>query len=182
MKMQFLKKSLWIFLIAFALAIIGFNSLTHSQEGKLGYIDSMRLRAEYKEFEDAQSQFDKDVARWEAQADTMRKEIDSLQTDLDKKGLLYSESTKNEKENQLETLKVKYQKFVNDTFGPGGKAETRNAQLTKPIIDKINQVLEKIAIENNYAMIFDSVSGNLAYANKALDLTDQVLEELKKLE
>ncbi len=180
--MKFLKKSLWILLLAGALAIIGFNSFSYSQEGKLGYIDSMRLRAEYKEFEDAQAQFDKDVVRWEAQADTMRKETDSLQADLDKKGLLYSETTKKEKENQLESLKIKYQKFVNDTFGPGGTAETRNAQLTKPIIDKINQVLEKIAIENNYAMIFDSVNGNIAYANKALDLTDQVLEELKKLQ
>ena len=180
--MQFLKKSLWIFLLAFALAIIGFNSFSYSQEGKLGYIDSMRLRAEYKEFEDAQAQFDKDVARWEAQADTLRKETDSLQADLDKKGLLYSETTKKEKENHLESLKIKYQKFVNDTFGPGGTAEIRNAELTKPIIDKINQVLEKIAVENNYAMIFDSVSGNIAYANKALDLTDQVLEELKKLQ
>jgi outer membrane protein len=180
--MQFLKKSLWIFLMGFTLTIIGLNSFSYSQEGKLGYIDSMRLRAEYKEFDDAQAQFDKDVARWEAQADTMRKEIDSLKTDLDKKGLLYSETTKNEKEEQLESFNIKYQKFVNDTFGPGGNAERRNAELTKPIIDKINQVLEKVAIENNFAMIFDSVGGNLAYANKALDLTDKVLEELKKLE
>ncbi|MGB2697526.1 MAG: OmpH family outer membrane protein [Candidatus Zixiibacteriota bacterium] len=180
--MHFFKKSFWIFIIGSALALIVFNSFSYSQEGKLGYIDSMRIRAEYKEFEDAQAQFDKDVARWEAQADTMRKEIDSLQTDLDKKGLLYSETTKNEKESQVESLKTQYQRFVNDTFGPGGKAERRNAELTKPIIDKINQVLEKVAIENNFAMVFDSVGGNLAYANKALDLTDKVLEELKKLE
>lgn len=180
--MQFFKKSFWIFLIGGGLTFIGLTSFSYSQEGKLGYIDSMRLRAEYKEFEDAQAQFDKDISRWETEADSMRKEIDSLQTDLDKKGLLYSETTKKEKEEQFETLKARYQKFANDTFGPGGKAERRNAELTKPIIDKINQVLEKIAVEDNYALIFDSVSGNIAYANKALDLTDKVLEELKKLE
>lgn len=180
--MKFLKKSFWIFLIGGALTFIGLTSFSFSQEGKLGYIDSMRLRAEYKEFEDAQAQFDKDIARWETEADSMRKEIDSLQTDLDKKGLLYSETTKQEKEDKLESLKTKYQQFVNKTFGPGGTAERRNSELTKPIIDKINQVLEKIAVENNYAMVFDSVSGNIAYANKALDLTDQVLEELKKSE
>lgn len=180
--MQLLKKSFWIFLFGGTLAVIWLASVSYPQEGKFGYIDSMRLRAEFKEFEDAQAQFDKDVARWEAQADTMKKEIDSLQTDLDEKGLLYSETTKKEKKQKLESVKAGYQKFVNDIFGPGGKAEARNAELTKPIIDKINQVLEKLAIENNYAMIFDSVSGNIAYANKALDLTDRVLEELEKLE
>lgn len=180
--MELLKKCLWILLMGGALTIVGLASFSHSQEGKLGYIDSMRLRAEFKEFEDVQVQFDKDMARWEAEADSVKKEMDSLQTDLDKKGLLYSEITKKEKEEELESVKAKYQKFVNDTFGPGGTADSRNAELTKPIIDKINQVLEKLAIENNYAMIFDSVGGNLAYANKALDLTDQVLEKLQKLE
>lgn len=181
--MQFLKKLFWILLFGGAFTLVGLVSFSYPQQGgKLGYIDSMRLRAEYKEFEDAQAQFDKDVARWEAEADSMRKEIDSLQADLDKKGLLYSETTKMEKEGKLESFKAKYQGFVSKTFGPGGKAETRNAELTKPIIDKINQVLEKMAVEENYAMIFDSVGGNIAYANKAFDLTDKVLEELKKLE
>jgi outer membrane protein len=180
--MELLKKYLWIFFIGGALTSVGLTSFSYAQEGKLGYIDSMRLRAEFKEFEDAQVQFDKDIARWEAEADSMKKEMDSLQADLDKKGLLYSETTKKEKKDELESLKAKYQKFVSDTFGPGGKADSRNAELTKPIIDKINQVLEKLAIENNYAMIFDSVSGNIAYANKALDLTDKVLEELQKLQ
>jgi Skp family chaperone for outer membrane proteins len=54
--------------------------------------------------------------------------------------------------------------------------------LTKPILDKINQVLEKIATEENFIMIFDSVNGNIAYAKEDLDLTDRVLEELEKLE
>jgi len=180
--MQALKKCLWIFLVGGALTLIWLASISYPQEGKFGYIDSMRLRAEFKEFEDAQAQFDKDVAKWEAQADSMKKEIDSLQTDLDEKGLLYSESSKKEKKQKLESLKGAYQKFVNDIFAPGGKAEKRNGELTKPIIDKINQVLEKLAVEENYAMIFDSVTGNIAYANKALDLTDRVLEELQKLE
>jgi Skp family chaperone for outer membrane proteins len=54
--------------------------------------------------------------------------------------------------------------------------------LTKPILDKINLVLEKIATEENFIIIFDSVNGNIAYAKKSLDLTDLVLDELKKLE
>ena len=54
--------------------------------------------------------------------------------------------------------------------------------MTKPILDKINLVLEKIATEENIIMIFDSVNGNIAYAKKSLDLTDLVLEELDKLE
>jgi outer membrane protein len=108
--------------------------------------------------------------------------IDSLKQDLEKTSLVLSEAKKKEKEENLESKKLEYQRLTNDIFGPGGRAEKRNAELTKPILDKINQVLEKIATEENFIMIFDSVNGNIAYAKEDLDLTDRVLEELEKLE
>ena len=153
-----------------------------SQEGKIGYVDSMRLRSEFKEFADAQAKFDLDVKAWQNEITELERVSDSLQDDLDKTSLMLSDSKKKEKEDSLEVKKQEYQKLTNDIFGPGGRAERRNAELTKPILDKISQVLEKIATEENYIMIFDSVNGNLAYAKKTLDLTDRVLEELKKLE
>ncbi len=172
-----------IFYLSLIISFILFlPSSTSSQEGRIGYVDSMRLRAEFKEFDDAQAKFDQDVKAWQEEAAQMKKTIDSLKTDLEKTSLILSEAKKKEKEDMLEAEKLKYQKFTNDIFGPGGKAERRNAELTKPILDKINLVLEKIATEENFIMILDSVNGNIAYADKRLDLTDQVLEELRKLE
>jgi outer membrane protein len=153
-----------------------------SQEGKIGYVDSMRLRAEFKEFADAQAKFDQDVKTWQEEISKTERVIDSLQDDLDQTSLMLSDAKKKEKEDNLESKKQEYQRLTSDVFGPGGRAEKRNAELTKPILDKINQVLEKIATEENFIMIFDSVNANIAYAKKTLDLTDQVLEELKKLE
>jgi outer membrane protein len=153
-----------------------------SQEGKIGYVDSMRLRAEYKEFADAQAKFDQDVKTWQDEIAEVERVTDSLQEDLDKTSLMLSETKKKEKEDNLEVKKQEYQNLTNEIFGPGGRAERRNAELTKPILDKITQVLEKVAAEDNFIMIFDSVNGNIAYAKKSLDLTDLVLEELKKLE
>jgi outer membrane protein len=153
-----------------------------SQEGKIGYVDSMRLRAEFKEFQDAQDEFDADVKTWQDELATMELEIDSLKEDLDNTKLLLSEGKKKEKQDQLKAVELRYQNLTNDIFGPGGRAERRNAELTRPILDKINQVLEKVATEENYIMIFDSVNANIAYAKKNLDLTDIVLEELRKLE
>ena len=162
--------------------LLFFPSPISSQEGKIGYVDSMRLRTEFREFGDAQAKFDEDVKAWEDEATQMRGTIDSLKKDLDETALILSEAKRKEKEDSLEVQERQYQKFTNDVFAPGGKAEKRNAELTKPILDKINLVLEKIATEENIIMIFDSVNGNIAYAKKSLDLTDLVLEELDKLE
>ncbi|NIM97193.1 MAG: hypothetical protein GTO24_03620 [candidate division Zixibacteria bacterium] len=155
---------------------------TSSQEGRIGYVDSMRLRTEFNEFQDAQAEFDKDVQVWQDEIAELETVIDSLKQDLEETKLLLSEANRKEKEENLEAQELEYQRLTNDVFGPGGKAEKRNAELTKPILGKINNVLEKIATEENYIMIFDSVNGNIAYAKKGLDLTDLVLEELGKLE
>jgi outer membrane protein len=153
-----------------------------SQEGKIGYVDSMRLRTEFKEFQDAQAEFDKDVEVWQQEIGDLERTIDSLKEDLERTKLLLSEAKRKEKEENVENQEMEYQRLTNDVFGPGGRAETRNAELTRPILEKINQVLEKIAVEENYVMIFDSVNGNIAYAKTGLDLTDLVLEELNRLE
>ena len=175
--------SLVIFYLSLVFSfLLLFPNSTSSQEGRIGYIDSMRLRTEFEDFKEAQAKFDQDVQAWQDEAAQMKKTIDSLEADLEKISLILSEAKKKEKEDSLEAEKLKYQNFTNDIFGPGGKAEKRNAELTKPILDKINLVLEKIATEENFIMIFDSVNGNIAYVKKSLDLTDLVLEELRKLE
>lgn len=153
-----------------------------SQEGKIGYVDSMRLRTEFKEFQDAQAEFDKDVEVWQQEIGDLERTIDSLKEDLERTKLLLSQAKRKEKEENVENQEMEYQRLTNDVFGPGGRAEARNAELTRPILEKINQVLEKIAVEENYVMIFDSVNGNIAYAKTGLDLTDLVLEELNRLE
>jgi outer membrane protein len=153
-----------------------------SQEGKIGYLDSIRLRAELQEFQDAQAEFDKDVQTWQEEISEKELVVDSLKQDLEKTKLMLSEAKRKEKQDNLKKIELDYQNLTNDIFGPGGKAERRNAELTKPILDKISQVLEKIASEEDYIMIFDSVNANIAYAQKKLDLTDLVLEELRKLE
>jgi Skp family chaperone for outer membrane proteins len=44
----------------------------------------------------------------------------------------------------------------------------------------VNDAIWKIAEERGLDMVFDTVSGNIVYANVALDITDLVLEELEQ--
>jgi len=78
--------------------LILFSTQLLAQEGKIGYIDSMKLRTTYKEFTDVQVKFDQEVAKWQLQADSLKKGVDSLQADFDKQSLLLSEEKKKEKE------------------------------------------------------------------------------------
>ena len=170
---------------AFVLATIAFAAImalpmSLQAQDKIVYIDSYRIRLEYKEFQDAQTQFNKEVEQWNLEVENGQKEIERLEAELAKQALILSDAKKKEKEVEIETKKTAWQKMANDIFGHDGRAEKRNMELTKPLLDKINLVLEKLALSEGYALILDSVNGNIAYSKKELEITERVLEELEK--
>ena len=170
---------------AFVLATIAFAAImalpmSLQAQDKIVYIDSYRIRLEYKEFQDAQTQFNKEVEQWNLEVENGQKEIERLEAELAKQALILSDAKKKEKEVEIETKKTAWQKMANDIFGPDGRAEKRNMELTKPLLDKINLVLEKLALSEGYALILDSVNGNIAYSKKEHEITERVLEELEK--
>jgi len=149
-----------------------------AEDTKFGYIDSQRIFTEYQEYQDAQAKFEKEVETWNMQAEQMKQEIDELIVELESQSLILSAEKKREKEQYLAAKQDTLNQFVNATFGPEGKAERRMAELSKPVRDKILVIVERIAIENNYSIILDAGTVNIADAKKSLDLTDEVLAEL----
>ncbi len=145
---------------------------------KIGYVDSDRLKNEYKPFLEAKDQLNKEVGDWQRKADSLSRSIKSLEDSLVKVGLILSQEKKKEREDNIARVKKDYQQFLAETFGVGGKVEKRNSELSKPILDKVNAAIAEVALENNFDLILDTVTGSVAYGRKSLDATDRVLEKL----
>jgi outer membrane protein len=145
---------------------------------KIGYVDSDRLKNEYKPFLEAKDQLNKEVADWQRKADSLSRGIKALEDSLAKVGLILSPDKKKEREDEIVRVKKEYQQYLAETFGVGGKVEKRNSELSKPILDKVNAAIAEVALENNFDLILDTVTGSVAYGRKSLDATDRVLEKL----
>lgn len=144
---------------------------------KLGFIDSEKIQANYKEWVKAQDQFNTEMKVWEDSAAKMNQELTTLQDEYDKQKLILSADKKAEKETTINAKAQALQNFTRDISGPGGKAEKRMQELVKPLYEKITAAIEKVAIANNYDYVFNS--SGLAYARKELDITDKVIDALE---
>jgi outer membrane protein len=149
-------------------------------EMKIGYIDSQKILRDFRGTTEVQRQFDKEVESWRRQSQEKKKEIDDLKTAFDKQSLMLSDEARQEKETEIAQREREYTQFVQDVFGPNGKLEQRNAELTKPLVERINKILEKLGAEEDYGLILDTAQGGVAYAPKKSDLTQQVLDELNR--
>lgn len=163
---------------AILIALLVIVAAAYSADFKLAYINSESLREDYGAFKDAQAQFDKDVSSWEAQAVEKEQELVDLQTELEQQSLLLSEDKKKERLRLIEQKKQEYQRFLSEIFGTGGRAERRNAELTSPLLEKINTALVNLAQREGYDLILDVAGGNVAYIDENLDITDRLLDEL----
>jgi outer membrane protein len=173
-----LKRSFLI--VALTVFALGLAGGVHAQDLKIGYIDAQRIFAEFEGTQEAERVYKKEVDQWKSQAGTMEQEIVKLQDELRAQSLMISEEKQRERKLELDKKMEDYQRFMKDTFGEGGVAERRNQELTKPILDRINTILQEISERDGYDIVFDITSANIVYATKELDLTDMVLVELRK--
>jgi outer membrane protein len=170
--------------LALAAFVAGFAcTLARAQDikVKIGYIDSQRIFAEFRETQEAEKLYKKEVEQWKAEAATKEQEIAKLQEELRAQSLMLSEEKQKEKKLEIDRKLEEYQRFVAETFGEEGMAAKRNRELTQPIVERINKILEKLSETEGYSLVFDVANANIVYAKKELDLTARVLEELSKV-
>jgi outer membrane protein len=153
---------------------------TASAEIKIGYINSEEIFVKYRGTKDAQEKYDKEAAKTQQLVVDMQKEIKELESRLEKQSLLLSGERKKELEDKIKSKYSEYEQFVSENYGRDGKLIQKNVEMTKPIIQKINTIIEKIAVDENYDLILDGRMGGIVYAKKVYDLTARVLEILNK--
>jgi len=167
------------FLLAALLLVFGAVSRPlEAADLLIGFIDSERIFAEYQGTKEAQAEFNTDLEKWNQDLEGRKQELKKLQDDYESQSLILSEPARKEREAEIQRKRSELDGFVREIWGPTGKVAKRNEQLTQPIIERMNQVLTEIGEQDGFSIIFDAADGNVVYADRALDLTDRVLEAL----
>ena len=149
---------------------------------KTGYVDSKKIFENYKGAGDIKQQVNRALDAWNKEIETKRAEIDSLQRDLEAQNLVISSERRRLKQDEIKAKSKEVETLIHQVYDPAGKLDARNKELSKPMVEKIGGIIKKVALDNNILLVLDSSSGMVVYADKDLDLTDQVLEELARME
>ncbi len=147
---------------------------------KFGYINSEYILSQFEEFREAQSKLEVEGRKLEKQYYDMAASLDSLQQDYERQKFLMTESNRGAKENEMRRLAEEIQQFQVQKLGPQGEFYQKQQALADPVLQKINTAIKKVGEDGGYDFIFDTVAGNVLYAQDKFDLTEKVLKELHK--
>lgn len=163
-------------LLSFAAAVL--LALPAAAQVKMGYIDSARIFQEYKPAQEAQAQFDRTVQGWRAELAEKERVVATLRTEMRDQGPILSAVRRQEKEEALQRAVSDYERFIQDIWGPQGRAAQENERATGEIVTQIRGAVEKVAQDKDVDLVLDSVGGFIVWADRSLDLTNEVLAEL----
>jgi len=148
---------------------------------KIGYVDSQKILSQYQEAIDAQNKLEEIRNQYQAEYESKLREYQDMAQEIESQSLLLSEEKKKEKLKTLQDKAAEIDKYKFEKLNPeGGEFYKKNQELFKPVIDKINTVIQKIGTVEEYDFILDASSGGLLHALPKYDITPQVLEELNR--
>lgn len=148
-------------------------------ELKIGYVQSDRIRAEYEDFRDAESQLQMEFRQVQQEYQKKVISLDSLKNAFETQRLMSSPEWRREKEQEITTLERNIQLFQAEKVGPDGILYQKQAQMEYEILSKVKRAVDKVASANGYDYIIDG-SVSLLFGNPAFDVTDDILLELRK--
>ena len=161
-----------------ALAFLALASPTSAADLRIGYIDSAQIFQQYKEAQEAQQRFDRQVQGWRDEAAEKENSVNKLRAEVRDQAPILSALKRQEKEESLQRAVSEYERFVQDIWGAQGKAAQENERATGTVVAQIRSAVEKVATDKGLDLVLDAAGGFIIYADKSLNLNSLVLAEL----
>lgn len=147
---------------------------------KLAYINSQKILAEAPGRAEAETTYNKEMATARAQLQQMDDSLKAMVASYDKDAPALDSVRR---EARGTTIRNTETEFTQRASQLNAQMQQRQADLARPLMDQVTQVLDEVRTQGGYTMIFDvgAQGSALVSADKSLDLTDAVLAKLKAL-
>ncbi len=147
-----------------------------AQNLKFGHINSQSLLMAMPERDSAEAKLKKYAKDLQDQIETLQVEFNKKYQDYNQKKATLTDAIREMKEKELSDLQQRSQEFEQTAQQD---YQRQQSDLMKPIVDKANATIQKVAKANGFVYIFDVSTGAVAYfSDQSIDILPLVKKEL----
>ena len=146
--------------------------------GKIGIVDLSRAVNESEQGKKAKAELEVVVKKNQEALDEKGKALEKLKAEIEKQGSVMSAEARKNKEDDLDRLTREYQRGLTDSQTEVRKKES---ELTGNIVKELRRIINDVANEEKYDLVLDNNPALVAYVNKGIDITDEVIKKLDEL-
>ena len=163
----------------FSALFILFTGLLSAQ--KLGVVDTNYILSKLPQYKDAEDRLNAQIASWQTEIQTLQSEFDKKKLLLENERVLLVGDQLKQRQKEVDDLDKKIKTMINNRFGSLGEINNARSNLTKPFQDQIWNAIKTVSEKNSLGIILDK-SNNISviFLEKRYDYTDKVLDLLLK--
>ncbi len=178
----FLKKKRMRVTSVFLFVLLGFGFMLSAQKPqRVAYIDMNYILENIPEYQNAQSQLNSKVEKWQEKLDGLSAEIEQLKTDLSNEKPLLTNELIREREEDIDIKEQELKRLQQAYFGPTGDLFQLRKQLATPVQDQVYNAIQDISKNKRYDFVFDRSSDLIMlYSNPKFDISELVLNSIVK--
>lgn len=148
------------------------------RQPKIAYIRSSELIYSYQGMKEAQQLFQTKKSKNQANVDTVRIELERAFNQFSREISLLNEKEKNERRALLRAQEENYLRYAQSIKDAEKKDEM---EMTEGVLNQVNSFVEIYSKEHGYNLVMGTTnSGNLLYADEAMDITNDVLKAINE--
>lgn len=159
--------------VALAVLVSGFwLREAQAQEAKLGFVDLQRALMETEEGRKARANLKKVFDQKQKELDEQQTSLKKAIEDLEKRRTLLGAEVVKQKETELQGQMQKVQQTY---MRHQQDLSSKEQEATGKIFERMQRIIAKISITENFSMVFDRTQAGLVFAKPHLDLTNEVI-------
>lgn len=144
---------------------------------KVGLVNIAKVIDTIKEGKSVNTTLKKSFDSKQAKLKKEEEKIMKMQKELEKQSAILTTSAKEKRAVEMRTqfqkvqqMKMKFQKEI----------QKQEAELKKPILEKLKPVIDSVSQETKVSMTFELTTSPVVYAQEKIDLTDKVIKAYDK--
>ncbi|HIJ80130.1 MAG TPA: OmpH family outer membrane protein [Desulfuromonadales bacterium] len=161
---------------AFVLAVLAATVLTASAvsaaDVKLGYIDMQRALNGSEAGKEAKEQLAARVKKYQDEINVKQEDLRKLKDELEKQGILLSDSARSAKEKDYQNKLKDFQRFTKDAQD---ELQGKDEELTRKILEGMEKLIQEYGRKNGFTFIFVK-NETMLFVDDKIDLTEEILK------
>ncbi|MGE0077050.1 MAG: OmpH family outer membrane protein [Bacteroidales bacterium] len=169
-----MKHLLTLFFVGAIISVASMNA--NAQNFKFGHINSQELLSAMPDRDSAEVKLKKYTQSLQEQIEELQVEFNKKYQDYIQKRSTYSDAIREMKEKELQEMQQRAQEFQQTAEQDYQRMQS---ETMKPIIEKADAAVKKVAKANGFTYVFDLSGGTLLYySEQSTDLMPLVKKEL----
>lgn len=158
--------------LAGIVAMVMASTSVFAADVKLGYIDMQRALNGSEAGKEAKEQLAARVKKYQDEINVKQEDLKKLKDELEKQGMLLSDSARAAKEKDYQNKLKDFQRFTKDAQD---ELQGKDEEFTRKILEGMEKVIQEYGRKNGYTFIFVR-NESMLFVDDKTDLTEEVLK------